>query len=183
MEGRAKRISVLIFLFAVFILLAVLIGSWIYSTFTTNVGFSKRTTTSVLQCSEFSFGVENVAYDAEQQHLHFVIRNNLGATINAIVIEAVTEERQSDAAQKSAMQTSAAQNAAAENSVAQNATALMQQVNLSGLVQQTFQEVDVEFKNSEQQIQENQSQKGKIAQVLIYPVGCRENNAKRFLVQ
>lgn len=136
MEGRARKVSVLIFLFGIFVMLGVIIGGWLYSMYTTNIGFTKKATASTLHCGDYSFAVENIAFDPTQNQLHFTIINRLGAQIDTIVVES-------------------------DHTVGA--------VNLTGLVQGAAETVSVPLKLKKE--------------VLIYPQGCRENNAKRFSLQ
>jgi hypothetical protein len=136
MEGRSKGISVLIFLLGIFVLLAVVLGGWLYNMYTTNVGYTKKTTTSALHCNDMSFTVQEIKYSPDTKTLSFMLNNGYGQSIDAIVIESNNQT---------------------------------QTVNLTGLVSGTSEIIEVQTELA--------------SEVLIYPRGCREDNAKRYTIQ
>ena len=135
MEGRAKNVSALIFLFGIFVMLGIMLGGWLYSMYTTNIGFTKRATASAIQCGEYSFTVENLAFDPVAKTLQLSLTNTFGNPLDDIVVESNSKK---------------------------------QLVNLTHLTQGATETITVPLE-AEQEI-------------LVYPQGCRENNAKRFVV-
>ena len=95
-EARSKRVSLLIFLFAVFILLAVFTGSWIYKMFKEQTAFSEKKTLATIDCGRYYFNIipESVLY--ESGVLYFEIENTLGADIKSIVVKSASEEKEVD---------------------------------------------------------------------------------------
>ncbi|MBI5398375.1 hypothetical protein HZB03_02825 [Candidatus Woesearchaeota archaeon] len=136
MEGRTKKVSVLVFLFGIFVLLGVIIGGWLYSMYTTNVGFTNKATATALRCGDYSFAVESIAFDPSEKVVSFTITNLFGDRFDSIVVESGQTEHQ---------------------------------INLTGLVQGGSETVSIPLELG--------------PEVLIYPQGCRENNAKRFSIR
>ncbi|MBI4738326.1 hypothetical protein HY772_01975 [Candidatus Woesearchaeota archaeon] len=136
MEGRARKVSVLIFLFGIFVMLGVILGGWLYSMYTTNIGFTNKATTSALRCGDYSFTVESIAFDPAKKVLSFTITNSLGDRFDSIVVESGQAKHT---------------------------------VNLTELVQADTETVSIPLEIERE--------------VLIYPRGCRENNAKRFSIR
>ncbi|MBW2964054.1 hypothetical protein KY363_01215 [Candidatus Woesearchaeota archaeon] len=95
-EGRSRKVSTLIFLFAIFIMLAVFTGSWIYKMYSQNKAFTEDRTVSTVECSRYYYNIrpETVLY--ENGTLYFEIENNIGADIGRIIVESSAEKKEVD---------------------------------------------------------------------------------------
>jgi hypothetical protein len=91
---RHKKISTLIFLFAIFIMLAVFTGGWIYRMYVQQTAFSEQSTFDTVECGRYYFNIdpESVLYD--NRTLYFEIENSIGAAIDSLVIESAAEKKQ-----------------------------------------------------------------------------------------
>ncbi|MBU2561790.1 MAG: hypothetical protein KKD17_05830 [Nanoarchaeota archaeon] len=95
-ESRSKKISVLIFLFAIFILLVVVTGGWIYRMYTEQTAYSESKTLATVECSRYYYSInpESVLY--ENGTLYFEISNTLGADIDKMVVESIGGQKEVD---------------------------------------------------------------------------------------
>ncbi len=91
-DRRSKKISVLIFMFAIFVLLVAVTASWMYRIYTEQTQYSEEKTMMTITCSQYYFVInpESVLYDGGQ--LYFEIENTLGKDIDKIVVRTSTEE-------------------------------------------------------------------------------------------
>ena len=81
MAEQSKKITVYIFLFVVFILLAFYLAAWIYTNYTATKTYSEKTTKTVLECNFFSFAVSKIRY--EELALSFEIKSLVTEQKNA----------------------------------------------------------------------------------------------------
>jgi len=95
-EARSRKMSTLIFLFAVFILLAIFTGSWMYKMFKDQTAYSEQKTLATVECGRYYFSIrpESVLY--ENGTLYFEIENTLGADIKMVTVESKAESRELD---------------------------------------------------------------------------------------
>jgi K+-transporting ATPase A subunit len=93
-ERRSRRISTLIFLFAIFILLAVFTGAWIYRVYKQQTAYSEARTLATVECGKYYFGIDPKTVSYEDGVLYFEIENTLGADIRTIVVQGVDERRE-----------------------------------------------------------------------------------------
>ena len=93
-DRRSKKISVLIFLFAIFILLVVITAAWVYRMYTEQTAYSEETTFATIECGMYYFNIEpeSVSYDAGT--LYFEIGNTIGKEIETIVVQSSTETKE-----------------------------------------------------------------------------------------
>jgi flagellar basal body-associated protein FliL len=93
-EARSKKVSVLIFLFAIFILLAVFTAVWLYNMYKQQTSFSERQTLATVECGRYYFAIDPKSVLYENSTLYFEIENTLGADINAIMVKSATQEKE-----------------------------------------------------------------------------------------
>ena len=93
-EPRHKKISTLIFLFAIFIMLAVVTGGWIYRMYVQQTAFSEQSTFGTVECGRYYFSVDPESVLYENNTLYFDIENSIGAAIGSLVIESAVESKQ-----------------------------------------------------------------------------------------
>jgi hypothetical protein len=93
-DTRSKKISVLIFLFAIFVLLVVMTASWIFRVYHDQTAFSEQRTFATIECGRYYFDIkpESVSYD--NGTLYFEMENTLGKDIDNIVVESSTERKE-----------------------------------------------------------------------------------------
>ncbi|MBN1544354.1 hypothetical protein JW898_02725 [Candidatus Woesearchaeota archaeon] len=95
-ESRSKKISVLIFLFAIFILLVVVTGSWLYRMYTEQTAYSESRTLATVECSRYYYSIDPGSVLYENGTLYFEISNTLGADISTIVVESTGGQKEVD---------------------------------------------------------------------------------------
>ncbi len=95
-EQRSRKVSTLIFLFAIFIVLIVFTAGWIYRMYITQTALSESQTLLTIECGRYYFNIKPGSVLYENNTLYFEIENNIGAVINSIVVESVTEKKQVD---------------------------------------------------------------------------------------
>ena len=88
-QEKGKKISTLIFLFAVFIFLAFFTGGWLYRVYVDHTSFSEKSTDTAIKCSSITFGVENLDYKGGV--LSFDLENKFGQEFSNITIESGTQ--------------------------------------------------------------------------------------------
>ncbi len=95
-DSRSKKISVLFFMFAIFILLVVVTGGWLYKMYTEQTAYSESSTLATVECSKYYFRInaDSVAYS--DGVLYFEIENTLGSDIDSIVVQSLNEKKQVD---------------------------------------------------------------------------------------
>ena len=81
MAEQSKKITVYIFLFVVFILLAFYLMVWIYNNYMTTKTYSEKTTETALECNLFSFAISKIRY--EDVALSFEIESRVTEEKNA----------------------------------------------------------------------------------------------------
>ncbi|MFH1064215.1 MAG: hypothetical protein V1729_03990 [Candidatus Woesearchaeota archaeon] len=91
-DRRSKKISVLIFMFAIFILLVVVTASWLYRIYTEQTAFSEKKTMATVTCSQYYFYINNESVLYEDGKIYFEIENIMGKDIDKIVVRTSTEE-------------------------------------------------------------------------------------------
>lgn len=93
-DRRSKKISVLIFLFAIFVLLVVMTGSWIYRVYRDQTAYSEQKTFAAIECGRYYFDIKPETVSYEDGELYFELRNTLGKDIETIVVESSTEQKE-----------------------------------------------------------------------------------------
>jgi hypothetical protein len=93
-DRRSKKLSVLIFLFAIFILLVAVTASWIYRMYRSETEYSERSTLATVECGKYYYKINPDSVLYENKTLYFEIENTLGADIDAIVVESMTEKKE-----------------------------------------------------------------------------------------
>lgn len=91
MVERSKKFSTLIFLFAIFVVLAAFLGSWLYNIYQDQTQYSKEQTMSAVECGRFYFNVkpEDVSYD--NGTLTLLVENTIGQEIKQLTVESALE--------------------------------------------------------------------------------------------
>lgn len=95
-EGRSRKVSTLIFLFAIFIMLAVFTGTWIYRMYSQHKAFTEDKTALTVECSRYYYNIRPETVIYENETLYFEIENNIGADIGGIVVESSADRKQVD---------------------------------------------------------------------------------------
>ena len=93
-DPRSKKISVMIFLLAIFILLVVVTAGWIYRVYMDQTAYSEQRTLATFECGKYYYEIdpETVSYD--EGTLYFEIENTLGADIPSIMVESAVETKE-----------------------------------------------------------------------------------------
>lgn len=95
-DRRSKKVSVLIFLFAIFIMLVAFTGGWLYKMYSEQTAYSEASTLATVECSRFYYRIHQESVSYENGTLYFEIENTLGADIDTIVVQSMNEEKQVD---------------------------------------------------------------------------------------
>jgi hypothetical protein len=93
-ESRSRKVSVIIFLFAVFIMLAIFTGGWIYRMYATQTELAEKRTFSAVECGKYYFSLKQDSIVYDNSTVYFEIQNTIGATIDLIVVESGLEKRE-----------------------------------------------------------------------------------------
>ena len=91
---RSKKISTTIFLFAIFVVLAVFTGGWLYNTYTEQIAFSESSSDATVKCGKYYFDVDPDSVYYENKTLHLDIENTFGAELKTIIIDAGEERKE-----------------------------------------------------------------------------------------
>lgn len=86
-EGRAKKMSVMIFLLAVFIMLVVMTGAWVYKVYSEQTTFTQERTFAAVECGKYYFDIDESTVQYEDGQLFFEFENTLGDKIQTIIVE------------------------------------------------------------------------------------------------
>lgn len=81
----SKKITILFFLFALFILAAVLVGTWLFNIYRTGTGFTDAESRSLLECNRYTYEIRNFEY--KDGVLNFTIENISGLGFDSIIVE------------------------------------------------------------------------------------------------
>lgn len=92
MTHTSKKVSILIFLIALFVLLAVLTGSWLYKIYIGHTNFTDKESSHIFECSGRIFKISQVAYG--DGLLNFTITNTYGEPFDTLIVrsENITKE-------------------------------------------------------------------------------------------
>ena len=93
-ERRSNKISVLIFLFAIFILLVVVTASWIYKIYVEQTEYSEERTIATIECGRYYYDIKEETVLYENGTLYFEIGNNLGKDMDDIIVQSSTESKE-----------------------------------------------------------------------------------------
>jgi len=93
-EARSRKISILIFLFALFILLSVFTGSWIVKMYKEQTSFSEKKTLKTVECGRYYYTIKSESVIYENGTLYFEIENTLGSDIASIGIESMNDRKE-----------------------------------------------------------------------------------------
>lgn len=93
-DRKSKKISVIIFLFAIFVLLVAFSASWIYKIYKEQTAFSEQNTLSTVECSKYYYFIDPDAVEYYNGTLSFNIKNTLGREIETIVVESASETKE-----------------------------------------------------------------------------------------
>ncbi len=93
-ESRSHKMSTLIFLFGIFILLAVVTAGWLYRMYTEQTAYSERSTLATVECSRYYFSIDPDTVSYNNGTLYFELRNTLGAQIDTMVVETSTQQKE-----------------------------------------------------------------------------------------
>ena len=95
-ERRSNKISVLIFLFAIFILLVVVTASWIYKIYQEQTAFSEARTIATIECGRYYYDIKEDTVSYDNGTLYFEVGNNLGKDIDKMIVQSSTESKEVD---------------------------------------------------------------------------------------
>ncbi|MBW2996716.1 hypothetical protein KY349_00075 [Candidatus Woesearchaeota archaeon] len=93
-DPRSKKISVLIFLFAIFIMLVVVTAGWIYRMYTEQTAYSEERTLATFECSRYYYVIHPDTVSYVDGTLYFEIENTLGSDIPSIMVESAVETKE-----------------------------------------------------------------------------------------
>lgn len=93
-ETRAMKISTFIFLLAVFIMLAVFMGGWLYKIYAENTNYSKLRTDEALNCNKYYYRIHQNTASYENGVLRFDIENYIGAEFKTLVVQSETQQKE-----------------------------------------------------------------------------------------
>lgn len=93
---RSKKISVLIFLFAIFIVLVAVTAGWLFKMYTEQTAYSEASTMATVECSKYYFRIDPDSVAYSEGTLYFEMENTLGADMDSIVVQSVNEKKQVD---------------------------------------------------------------------------------------
>lgn len=93
-DSRSRKVSVLIFLFAIFILLVVVTAGWIYRIYMDQTAYSEERTLTTFECSRYYYGIDPETVSYVDGTLYFEIENTLGADIPSIMVESAVETKE-----------------------------------------------------------------------------------------
>ncbi|MFC1723308.1 hypothetical protein ACFL0V_04165 [Nanoarchaeota archaeon] len=91
MDGRGKKVSTLIFLFALFMLLAVILGAWLFKIYQEQTKWSDTQTVDAVDCGRYYYQIGDITY--HNGTLSFMFENTVGKPIKEITIESAIEKR------------------------------------------------------------------------------------------
>lgn len=92
-ERRSRKISMFIFLFALFILLAVITGAYLYKLYSENTASSEKQTRETIDC-DYYFAVSKQSISYIDDKLSFEIKNTYGKEIRTVVIVSGNETKE-----------------------------------------------------------------------------------------
>jgi len=95
-ERRSRKISTLIFMFAIFIMLVAFTAGWIYRMYSQQTAYSESKTFATVECGKYYYNIKPGSVIYENGTLYFEIENNIGADIGSIVVESMTEKKSID---------------------------------------------------------------------------------------
>lgn len=95
-ERRSSKISVLIFLFAIFILLVVVTASWIYKIYQEQTAYSEARTLATIECGRYYYDINEESVLYENGTLYFEVGNTLGKDIDEMIVQSSTESKKVD---------------------------------------------------------------------------------------
>ena len=95
-DSRSKKMSVLIFLFGIFVVLVAVTAGWLYKMYTEQTAFSEASTLATVECSKYYFRVQADSVSYENGTLYFEIESTLGSDIDSIVVQSMNEKKQVD---------------------------------------------------------------------------------------
>lgn len=86
-HSRSKKISVMIFLLAIFIMLVVMTAGWIYKMYREQTSFTNTRTLATVECGKYYFDIDESTVSYQDGQLYFEIENTLGSKIETILVE------------------------------------------------------------------------------------------------
>ncbi|MBT5021988.1 hypothetical protein HOK51_00905 [Candidatus Woesearchaeota archaeon] len=90
-EAKSMKYATMIFLVALFVVVAIMAGSYTYKTYMTSILYSEKGTKEVFACNDFSYNIEDLIY--VDGNLTFTLRNTYGDVINTLIVESGDEKR------------------------------------------------------------------------------------------
>lgn len=86
-DSKSKKISIFIFLFALFVMLALLTGGYLYKLYIENIEFTDKETNELVNCDNFYFNLVKNTISYNENKLTFEVKNSMGKEINQLIIE------------------------------------------------------------------------------------------------
>ena len=96
MAEKSRKISLTIFLLAVFVFLAIFLGGWIYRVYMTETAYSTGESKSAVVCAGYTFDIDKESLVYEDGVLYFETDLGYGDKINLLVVESGVESREVD---------------------------------------------------------------------------------------
>jgi hypothetical protein len=93
-ETRAMKISTFIFLLAIFIMLAVFMGGWLYKIYIENTHYSKSKTDEALNCNKYYYKILQDTVSYENGVIRFDVENYIGAEFKTLVVQSETQQKE-----------------------------------------------------------------------------------------
>ena len=91
------------FLFAVFVLLAVVTGAWLYKVYKEQTSFAETRTMATIDCGKYYFSIDPRTVTYDNGNLYFEIENTVGSKINSIVVDSGAEKKEVNVSLSSGM--------------------------------------------------------------------------------
>ncbi|HII72232.1 TPA: hypothetical protein HA265_05755 [Candidatus Woesearchaeota archaeon] len=93
MESKSRKMSTLIFMFAIFVLLAAFLGSWLYRIYKEQTTYSQEQTLAAVDCGRFYYQVDSESVSYKDGVLFFLIENTIGKEITSLTLETALETK------------------------------------------------------------------------------------------
>ncbi len=93
MNPKSKKFSTMIFLVALFFLLSVLVGAWLYKIFKEQTSYSNDQTLATIDCGRYYFYIPENSVKYQNGTLEFDIENTLGKEIEQLTLRTALEKK------------------------------------------------------------------------------------------
>jgi len=93
-ESKSHKIAVMVFLVAIFVLLAVFTATWIYKMYTEQTALTERNTLATINCGKYYYSIDPRTVTYDNGTLYLELENTIGAGFDYVMLQSSMDKKE-----------------------------------------------------------------------------------------